>query len=115
MPVHHVRSCVVAVADAELFERLTLLLRPRAPLLDEEQLPLVVAVPRGPRPRFEAATANAEILGFKSVRPAGETRVLLLRVTVPARQDDEYRTNEEASAVRFISAVISAANNLSRP
>src|SRR4029453_6194474 len=72
VPVDDVRSGVVALAKRELLHRLPLLLRPRASLLDEDQLSLVVAVPGGARAGLEAPAADAEILGLHRVGLAGE-------------------------------------------
>src|SRR5205814_6421527 len=55
VPVHDVRTGVVALALAELFHRAALLLRPHPAVLDHQQLTVAVAVPEGAGARLETA------------------------------------------------------------
>src|SRR5207247_3531740 len=60
VPVGDVRPGVVALADAQLFDRLPALLRAQTPFFDHQELPLVVAVPRGSGARIEIPASHAQ-------------------------------------------------------
>src|SRR5262249_33887079 len=76
MPVRNIRPGIVALTNADVAHRAALLLRAHAPLLDQQQLTLVVAVPVGARAGIEMAARRAEILAIHHVRLAGELRRL---------------------------------------
>src|SRR5262245_33836884 len=96
VPVHDVRSGVVALAGAELLHRLPFLLRAHPSLLDKEQLAFVVAVPRRARARLEAPAAGADVFRVHRVALPGDARIVLLRVPRPvARSGQRARESND--------------------
>src|SRR5919198_3167861 len=67
-----VRRGVVAVALLQIANRLAAPLDAGAPLLDEQQLALVMAVPCGACGGLETASAGGDVLRIERVRSSGE-------------------------------------------